>query len=152
MLCFASVSSFCKQDVMTLLLLMFWIQSVLLLLAGLFFFLFVLVLSVAGFWIYSRNTLLPAFIIRSIYIYSILLYDVETMKLNKKQIVRYEAICGFIWECGKSARVSNKEVLKKAGTERMLNDWIIKRKVACFGHFIKGNNYEILQLRVQRQR
>lgn len=44
--------------------------------------------------------------------------------------------------------VSNKNVLKKGqDTERMMlkDDWIIKRKIAYFGHIVvRGNNYEIL--------
>ncbi|KAK9879106.1 hypothetical protein WA026_003946 [Henosepilachna vigintioctopunctata] len=43
-------------------------------------------------------------------------------------------------------RITNEEVLRRAGVERVLLKNIKQRKISYLGHILRGNKYEILRL------
>ncbi|CAG9832474.1 unnamed protein product [Diabrotica balteata] len=73
------------------------------------------------------------------YIWSILLYGMETWTLKKTSTNKLEAF----------EIVRNDDVLKRAGVERELFELIKKRKIGYLGHILRGAKYEIPQLILQ---
>ncbi|XP_072386768.1 putative uncharacterized transposon-derived protein F52C9.6 isoform X1 [Diabrotica undecimpunctata] len=87
------------------------------------------------------------------YIWSILLYGMETWTLKKTSINKLEAF--EMWSLRRMMRipwvdrVRNDDVLKRAGVERELFKLIKKRKIGYLGHILRGAKYEIPQLILQ---
>lgn len=87
------------------------------------------------------------------YIWSTLLYGVEAWTLKSTSINKlesfemwcYRRILKIPW----TDRVTNNEVLYRLGKERELLSTIKKRKVAYFGHILRNEKYEILQLIIE---
>jgi len=87
------------------------------------------------------------------YVWSVLLYGVESWtlkitdmnKIEAFEMWTYRRILKIPW----TDRVTNSEVLNRLSTEREILLSIKRRKVAYFGHVIRGPKYELLQLIVQ---
>jgi len=87
------------------------------------------------------------------YVWSILLYGLESWTLKVTDMNKIEAFEMWtyrrILKISWTSRVTNSEVLNKLGKQRELLLTMKKRKVAYFGHVIRGQKYELLQLIVQ---
>jgi len=87
------------------------------------------------------------------YVWSILLYGAEIWTLKTKHLNRLEAF--EMWCYRRMLKISwvnhisNSEVLDRIQTNRELLATIKRRKTAYFGHIMRGNKYELLQLIVQ---
>lgn len=84
------------------------------------------------------------------YVYSVLLYGVETWTLKAKTMNRLEAFEMWIYRrllrIPWTDRVRNDEVLRRMGTERMLLQIVKKRKTAYLGHIFRNTKYQFLKL------
>ena len=84
------------------------------------------------------------------YVYSVLLYGVETWTLKAKTMNRLEAFEMWIFRrllrIPWTDRVRNDEVLRRMGTERMLLQIVKKRKTAYLGHIFRNTKYQFLKL------
>ena len=84
------------------------------------------------------------------YIWSVLLYGVETWSLKVRSMNRLEAF--EMWTLRRmlripwTDRISNAEVLERAETDRELLRNVKRRKTGYLGHFLRGDKYEILRL------
>ncbi|CAG9834618.1 unnamed protein product [Diabrotica balteata] len=72
------------------------------------------------------------------YVWSILLYGMETWTLRVPFINKLEA--SEMWTL--SRMVSNEEVLRKANTGRELLNFIKVQKIGYLGHILRGKKYE----------
>lgn len=84
------------------------------------------------------------------YIWPIITYGAETWSLKLKSMNRIEAF--EMWTLRRLLRipwvdrVTNEEVLRRAGVERELLTTIKQRKTSYLGHILRGNKYDILRL------
>lgn len=84
------------------------------------------------------------------YVWSVLLYGVESWTLKAVMLNRLEAL--EMWIHRRMLRVSwtdmltNEEVLRRARTERQLLTTIKCRKISYLGHVLRGEKYHLLQL------
>lgn len=84
------------------------------------------------------------------YIYSILLYGVESWTLGIKTMRRLEAF--EMWSYRRllkiswTEHISNEIVLQRMGKDRKLLGKIKRRKTGYLGHIYRGRNYEFLRL------
>lgn len=87
------------------------------------------------------------------YVWSILLYGMETWTLKVSSINKLEAF--EMWTLRRMLSISwtdkvrNEDVLRRAGTERELFNLIKVRKVGYLGHVLRGERYTIPQLIIQ---
>jgi len=87
------------------------------------------------------------------YVWSILLYGAETWTLKVGSMNRLEAF--EMWCYRKMLKISwtdkvtNEAVLQRINKERELLTTIKKRKSAYFGHIMRADKYEVLQLIIQ---
>ena len=84
------------------------------------------------------------------YVIPVLLYGAETWSIKAVSIRRLEAIeMWFLRRLLKVPwieKVSNDEVLRRAGVDRELMGTIKRRKISYLGHIVRGKKYEFLQL------
>ncbi|XKL64613.1 hypothetical protein PGB90_004699 [Kerria lacca] len=87
------------------------------------------------------------------YVIPVLLYGVETWSIKAASVKKLEATeMWFLRRLLKIPwieRVSNQEVLRRAGTERSLMKIIERRKTSYLGHILRGEKYGILRLILQ---
>lgn len=87
------------------------------------------------------------------YVWSVLLYGVETWTLNTKTINKLEAF--EMWTYRRilkvpwTERVSNNDILRRMGKDREMLLTIKRRKTAYLGHLIRNPKYQLLQLVVE---
>lgn len=87
------------------------------------------------------------------YIFSILLYGMEAWTLKEKDMQKiqsfemwcYRRILSISWV----DKVSNQEVLRRMGKDLEIRIIIKARKLQYFGHVMRGEKYELLQLILQ---
>lgn len=84
------------------------------------------------------------------YIFSILLYGVETWTLGIRAMRRLEAFEMWVYrrllKISWTEHISNETVLKRMGRDRKLLITIKKRKTSYLGHIYRGENYGFLRL------
>lgn len=84
------------------------------------------------------------------YIWSVLLYGMESWTLIIRSLNRLEAF--EMWNYRRMLRIpwtdllTNEEVLRRANTDRALITTIKCRKIAYLGHILRGEKYYLLQL------
>jgi len=87
------------------------------------------------------------------YVWSVLLYGLESWTLKTSHMNKIEAFEMWIYRRIQKIswvdHISNSEVLRRMGTERALLQLAKRRKTAYFGHLMRNNKYELLQLIVQ---
>ncbi|XP_055388393.1 uncharacterized protein LOC129616943 [Condylostylus longicornis] len=87
------------------------------------------------------------------YIWSVLMYGAETWTLKVSSMNKIEAFEMWVYrrmlKISWTERVSNSEVLNRLRKQRELLLTIKKQKAAYFGHVIRGQKYELLQLIIQ---
>lgn len=80
------------------------------------------------------------------YVWSTLTYGCEAWTLKKNMAERLEAV--EMWFLRRmmripwTARVTNEEVLRRAGTERCLLGNVRRRQLGFVGHILRGDNFE----------
>lgn len=89
------------------------------------------------------------------YIFSVLLYGVETWTLTQSTSKKLEA---FEMWCYRRMlkipwidKIRNEEVLERLKKEREVLATVKKRKLEYFGHLMRGEKYEIIKLILQGQ-
>lgn len=89
------------------------------------------------------------------YIFSVLLYGVETWTLTQSTSKKLEA---FEMWCYRRMlkipwidKIRNEEVLERLKKEREVLATVKKRKLEYFGHVMRGEKYEIIKLILQGQ-
>lgn len=87
------------------------------------------------------------------YVWSVLLYGVETWTLTTTHMNKLEAFEMWLYrrilKISWVDRVTNIEVLRSINKGRELLTDIKRRKISYFGHVMRGQKYELLQLIVQ---
>lgn len=84
------------------------------------------------------------------YVYSVLLYGVETWTLKANTLNRLEAFEMWVFrrmlKIQWTDRITNGEVLRRMGVERQLLQSIKRRKTAYLGHIFRNTKYQFLKL------
>lgn len=87
------------------------------------------------------------------YIYSILLYGMEAWTVNKYCMNKIDAFEMWIYrrilKISWTHRVSNVEVLRRMNKEKEITLNIKQRKLQYFGHIMRGQKYQLLQVIMQ---
>ena len=87
------------------------------------------------------------------YVWSVLLYAMETWTLKMTDINRLEAFEMWIYrrllKISWTDRISNEEVLRRVEQTRTLFTTVKRRKVAYLGHIMRSERYRLLQLIMQ---